>query len=152
MNLKVGEKNMDKLVLISGGFDPIHSGHIYLINEASKHGKIVVLLNSDEWLRKKKGKEFLPFNERQIIMKSIKNVIEVLSFDDQDLTSVDGIKKAMVKFPNYKIIFANGGDRGVETTPELEFCKKNNVETLWGVGGSNKSNSSSWILKKWKDD
>ena len=75
---------MDKLVLISGGFDPIHSGHIYLINEASKHGKIVVLLNSDEWLRKKKGKEFLPFNERQIIMKSIKNVIEVLSFDDQD--------------------------------------------------------------------
>tara|TARA_B100001123_G_scaffold416089_1_gene517314 strand:+ start:362 stop:793 length:432 start_codon:yes stop_codon:yes gene_type:complete len=143
---------MDKLVLISGGFDPIHSGHIYLINEASKHGKIVVLLNSDEWLRKKKGKEFLPFNERQIIMKSIKNVIEVLSFDDQDLTSVDGIKKAMVKFPNYKIIFANGGDRGVETTPELEFCKKNNVETLWGVGGSNKSNSSSWILKKWKDD
>ncbi len=152
MSLKVGEKNMDKLVLISGGFDPIHSGHIYLINEASKHGKIVVLLNSDEWLRKKKGKEFLPFNERQIIMKSIKNVIEVLSFDDQDLTSVDGIKKAMVKFPNYKIIFANGGDRGVETTPELEFCKKNNVETLWGVGGSNKSNSSSWILKKWKDD
>ena len=143
---------MDKLVLISGGFDPIHSGHIYLINEASKHGKIVVLLNSDEWLRKKKGKEFLPFNERQIIMKSIKNVIEVLSFDDQDLTSVDGIKKAMVKFPNYKIIFANGGDRGVETTPELEFCKKNNIETLWGVGGSNKSNSSSWILKKWKDD
>ena len=102
--------------------------------------------------KEKKGKEFLPFNERQIIMKSIKNVIEVLSFDDQDLTSVDGIKKAMVKFPNYKIIFANGGDRGVETTPELEFCKKNNVETLWGVGGSNKSNSSSWILKKWKDD
>ena len=143
---------MDNLVLISGGFDPVHSGHIYLINEASKYGKIVVLLNSDDWLRKKKGREFLPFNERQIIMKSIKNVIEVLSFDDQDSTCIDGIKKAISKFPNYKIMFANGGDRSQETTPELEFCKNNNIETIWGVGGSNKSNSSSWILKKWKDN
>ena len=143
---------MDNLVLISGGFDPVHSGHIYLINEASKYGKIVVLLNSDDWLRKKKGREFLPFNERQIIMKSIKNVIEVLSFDDQDSTCIDGIKKAISKFPNYKIMFANGGDRSQETTPELEFCKNNNIETIWGIGGSNKSNSSSWILKKWKDN
>ena len=143
---------MDNLILISGGFDPVHSGHIYLINEASKYGKIVVLLNSDDWLRKKKGREFLPFNERQIIMKSIKNVIEVLSFDDQDSTCIDGIKKAISKFPNYKIMFANGGDRSKETTPELEFCKNNNIETIWGVGGSNKSNSSSWILKKWKDN
>ena len=143
---------MDNLVLISGGFDPVHSGHIYLINEASKYGKIVVLLNSDDWLRKKKGREFLPFNERQIIMKSIKNVTEVLSFDDQDSTCIDGIKKAISKFPNYKIMFANGGDRSQETTPELEFCKNNNIETIWGIGGSNKSNSSSWILKKWKDN
>ena len=143
---------MHNLVLVSGGFDPIHSGHIYLIQEASKYGKIVVLLNSDDWLRKKKGREFLPFNERQIIMKSIKNVIEVLSFDDQDSTCIDGIKKAISKFPNYKIMFANGGDRSKETTPELEFCKNNNIETIWGVGGSNKSNSSSWILKKWKDN
>ena len=85
-------------------------------------------------------------------MKSIKNVIEVLSFDDQDSTCIDGIKKAISKFPNYKIMFANGGDRSQETTPELEFCKNNNIETIWGIGGSNKSNSSSWILKKWKDN
>ena len=147
-----GEKNMDKLVLISGGFDPIHSGHINLINEASKHGEVIVLLNSDEWLIKKKGKEFLPFAEREIIMKSIKNVIDVLSFDDQDLTCIDGIKKTIIKYPNYKIIFANGGDRNQNTTPESEFCQLNNIETIWGVGGSNKSNSSRWILKRWKDN
>ena len=75
---------MSELVLISGGFDPIHSGHISLIQEASKYGEVVILLNSDRWLREKKGKEFLPFNEREIIMKSIKNVIDVLSFNDSD--------------------------------------------------------------------
>ena len=142
---------MNNLVLISGGFDPIHSGHIYLIQQASKYGKIVVLLNSDEWLKKKKGREFLPFDERLIIMKSIKNVLDVLSFDDKDMTVVKGIEKAITKYPNYSIKFANGGDRDDKNTPEAEFCKKNNIETLWGIGGTNKSNSSSWILKKWKD-
>ena len=64
---------MNDIVLISGGFDPIHSGHIALIKQASKFGEIVVLLNSDQWLREKKGKEFLPYKEREIIMSSIKN-------------------------------------------------------------------------------
>ena len=101
---------MRELVLVSGGFDPIHSGHIYLIQEASKHGDVIVLLNSDKWLREKKGREFLPFVERETIMKSLKNVIDVLSFDDSDKTCVDGIRKAINKYPNHKIMFANGGD------------------------------------------
>ena len=144
---------MSELVLVSGGFDPIHSGHVYLIQEASKYGDVIVLLNSDKWLREKKGREFLPFEERQIIMKSLKNVIDVLSFDDSDKTCVDGINKAIKKYPNHKIIFANGGDRNNKTTPSLEkkFCDENNILTLWGVGGKNKSNSSSWILKKWQE-
>ena len=152
MILKVGDRKMSELVLISGGFDPIHSGHIYLIQEASKHGEVVVLLNSDKWLRMKKGKEFLPFNERKIIMKSIKHVIDVLSFDDTDKTVIKGIKNAISKYPNHKIRFANGGDRNGESTPEKKFCIENNIEMLWGIGGNNKSNSSSWILKRWKDN
>jgi len=140
---------MSKIVLVSGGFDPLHSGHIHLIEEASKYGNVVVLLNSDEWLKKKKGKEFLPFRERVIIMKSLKNVIDVLSFNDSNKTCINGIKKAITKYPNHKIKFANGGDRNNETTPEIKFCEENNIETLWGIGGTNKSNSSSWILKKW---
>ena len=142
---------MTDIILVSGGFDPIHSGHIKLISEASLHGKIVVLLNSDTWLRNKKGKAFLPINERKIIMESIKNVIDVLEFDDNDKSCIDGIKKAIVKYKNHKIKFANGGDRDSKNTLELKFCKDNKIETLWGVGGNDKSNSSSWILKKWKE-
>ena len=145
---------MRELVLVSGGFDPIHSGHIYLIQEASKYGDVIVLLNSDKWLREKKGREFLPFAEREIIMKSLKNVIDVISFDDSDKTCLEGISKAISKYPNHKIIFANGGDRNNETTPDPEkkFCDKNNITTLWGVGGEYKSNSSSKILKRWQEE
>ena len=143
---------MDDIVLVSGGFDPIHSGHIKLIKEASEHGRVVILLNSDQWLRNKKGMEFLPFKEREIIMLALKNVIDVISCGNIDETCIDGIKIAIDKYKNSRIKFANGGDRDNKTTPESIFCNKNNVELLWGIGGNNKSNSSSWILKKWKEN
>ena len=149
----IGEKIMPDIILVSGGFDPIHSGHIKLINEANKYGDVVVLLNSDQWLRNKKGKEFLPFGERKIIMQNLKGVLDVIEFDDSDRTCVDGIKKAKSIYKNSIIKFANGGDRNDSTTPgpEQVFCNKNDIETLFGIGGDNKSNSSSWILKKWKE-
>ena len=143
---------MREIVVVSGGFDPIHSGHIKLIKEAAKHGEVVVLLNSDLWLQKKKGKEFRPFIERSIIMNELKNVIDVIEFDDHDKTCIDGLNKVKNKYPETIIKFANGGDRNNSTTPELVFCEKNNIELLWGIGGDNKSNSSSWILQKWKED
>ena len=142
---------MDNLVLVSGGFDPIHSGHIKLIREASLNGKVVVLLNSDKWLQNKKGKEFLPFYEREIIMKELKNVVDVLGFDDSDKTCIDGLRIARKKYIKENIMFANGGDRNDKTTPESVFCEENNMKLLWGVGGNDKSNSSSWILKKWNN-
>ena len=142
---------MDNLVLVSGGFDPIHSGHIKLIREASQYGEVVVLLNSDKWLQNKKGKEFLPFYEREIIMKELKNVVDVLGFDDSDKTCIDGLRIARKKYIKENIMFANGGDRNDKTTPESVFCEENNIELLWGVGGNDKSNSSSWILKKWNN-
>lgn len=143
---------MRELTLVSGGFDPIHSGHIFMIQEAAKYGDVVVLLNSDDWLRNKKGREFLSFNEREIIMRSIKNVVDVLSFDDSDTTVIEGIKIAIEKYPNCKLRFANGGDRNNKTTPETEFCLKNNIQTIWEIGGKNKANSSSWLLKRWSEN
>ena len=142
---------MNNIILVSGGFDPVHSGHISLIQEAANYGDVVVLLNSDEWLSAKKGKEFLQYKEREIIMGSIKKVIDVISFDDSDTTCIDGIRKGINKYPNRKIKFANGGDRNKTTTPNKEtiFCNQNNVEILWSVGGKHKANSSSWILKRW---
>ena len=146
-----GDNPMNDIVLISGGFDPVHSGHINLIKNAGSYGDVVVLLNSDNWLQSKKGKEFLPFNERKIIMLGLKNVIDVIDFDDSNLTCVEGIKKALKKYDNRVIKFANGGDRNSNSTPgqEFKFCTKHNIEMLWGIGGNNKSNSSSWILEKW---
>ena len=142
---------MNDIILVSGGFDPIHSGHIYLIEDASKYGEVVVLLNSDAWLIQKKGKEFLPYKEREIIMNALKSVIDVIAFDDSDKTCIDGIRKAIAKYPSRKIKFANGGDRNNNTSPAPEkvYCEQNKVKVLWGIGGDNKANSSSWILKKW---
>ncbi len=143
---------MREIVVVSGGFDPIHSGHIKLIKDAAKHGEVVVLLNSDLWLQNKKGKEFLTFKERAVIMNELKNVIDVIEFDDGDTTCIDGLKKVKNKYSDSIIKFANGGDRNDNSTPESIFCNKNNIELLWGVGGNDKSNSSSWILKKWREN
>ena len=142
---------MNDIILVSGGFDPLHSGHIYLITDASKYGDVVVLLNSDAWLIQKKGREFLPYKEREMIMNALKSVIDVIAFDDSDKTCIDGIRKAIEKYPNRKIKFANGGDRNDNTSPlpEKVYCEQNKVKVLWGIGGDNKANSSSWILKKW---
>ena len=143
---------MNSIILISGGFDPLHSGHIAMIEDAGNYGKIVVLLNSDKWLVDKKGKFFLPFKERSIIMLALKNVIDVIEFNDDDKTCIEGIRKAIEKYPNKKIKFANGGDRDLKRTPtnEKEFCEKNGIENIWEMGGNFKKNSSSWILKRWK--
>ena len=100
-------------------------------------------------LRNKKGKEFLPFSERKIIMQNIKGVLDVIEGNDNNKTCINGIKKAKSIFKNKVIKFANGGDRNNNTTPEKKFCDENNIETLFGIGGNNKSNSSSWILEKW---
>ena len=98
---------MNDIILVSGGFDPIHSGHINLIKDASKYGDVVVLLNSDAWLIQKKGKEFLPYKEREMIMNALKSVIDVIAFEDSDKTCVDGIRKAIEKYPNQKITKGN---------------------------------------------
>ena len=145
---------MPDIILVSGGFDPIHSGHIKLIEEASKYGNVVVLLNSDKWLQNKKGKAFLPFEERKVIMNALKNVVEVIRCGEVDTTCIDGIEEVIKKYPNNILKFANGGDRNNHSTPAPEtiFCEKNGIELLWGIGGEDKSNSSSLILKKWKEN
>ncbi len=142
----------DNIVVFTGGFDPIHSGHIDLINEAAKIGRVVVGLNSDEWLSRKKGQAFLPFIEREKIIKQFKNVMQVISFDDTDGTAIDAIRKVKSDFGSaHRIIFVNGGDRTSNNIPEIEEFKDDpKVEFMFSVGGDDKKNSSSWILEKWK--
>ena len=134
-------------ILVTGGFDPLHSGHINYLKEAHKlNPNVIVGLNSDEWLARKKGKSFMPYKERESILKELKCVSKVISFDDNDNTANDAIKQCLEDY--YTIIFANGGDRHNENTAEYDLYNNNErVIFRWGVGGTNKMNSSSWILK-----
>jgi len=136
--------------VVSGGFDPIHEGHINMISAAAeKSDGVILLLNSDDWLTRKKGKHFMNFRTRKIICGSLKGVIDVLEFDDTDNTACDGIKRCREKYPRAKLVFANGGDRTKNNIPETPACERYNVLLEFGVGGENKANSSSWILNNW---
>lgn len=137
------------IVVITGGFDPIHSGHIAYINAAAKLGRVVVGVNSDEWLTRKKGAPFMNIDERLTIIRNLKNVIWATSFDDTDGTAKDAIRVTREMFPKHKIIFANGGDRTPTNIPEMDY-KDDNLIFKFGVGGEDKKNSSSWILSEWK--
>lgn len=138
------------IVLVTGGFDPIHSGHISYFLFAQKLGdQLVVGLNSDDWLIRKKGKFFMEYDERASVVAALKPVTSVFSFNDSDNTAIDAIRQALRNFPNDHIIFANGGDRGKDNIPEMAF-ESPRVSFAFGIGGSDKKNSSSWILKTWE--
>lgn len=137
-----------KIVLVTGGFDPLHSGHIEYFKSAKKLGdKLIVGINSDAWLVRKKGKAFMSMEERLSIIRSLKYVAGTLEFNDDDDTAINAIEKLKLNYPSDQVIFANGGDRTSNNIPEMVF---GDVDFVFGVGGENKKNSSSWILEEWK--
>jgi len=136
-----------KVVAISGGFDPVHIGHIRMILEAAEHGDVVVILNSDNWLYEKKGFLFMAYGDRAEILSAIKGVTEVVPAGDykDDDTVCMALEKLMPDF------FANGGDRGSYNTPEVSLCERLGIGLLWNIGGEKKRSSSELvdrILKK----
>ena len=144
---------MSKVVLVTGGFDPLHSGHIAYFKAAKELGdKLIVGVNSDDWLTRKKGRPFMPFKERCAIIKELEVVDQVIGFDDLDNTANKAIGQVATMIAGDDVmIFANGGDRTDTTTPEYEvYGGYRWCEFAFGVGGSNKANSSSWILNEWK--
>lgn len=134
------------IVAVSGGFDPVHSGHIDMLYQAKAHGThLIVGLNSDAWLTRKKGRAFMPFRERSAVVGAIKGVDRVMGFDDNDGTAIDFLRRIKAQYPECRIIFANGGDRTEENIPEMT---EPDIEFKFHIGGS-KTNSSSDILKRW---
>ena len=117
-------KKKKKIVAVSGGFDPIHIGHVRMIQDARKLGNVIVFLNTDDWLKRKKGYVFMPWEERAEILLGIKGVKEVYS--------------------------ANGGDRKPGHVPEYQVCEDLGIEMAFSVGGDDKPQSSSWLVEKSK--
>lgn len=140
-----------RIILVSGGFDPIHSGHIEYFKSARELGdKLIVGLNSDAWLTKKKGRAFMPIWERDAVIRELKMVdMTVMVTEDLDGSCTTFIREMLDLFPNDEIVFANGGDRTATNIPEMQVTDPR-VNFIFGVGGENKKNSSRWILEEWK--
>ena len=136
----------EKVSLVTGGFDPIHSGHISYFKRAKDLSNyLVVGINIEEWLKRKKGQYFQSWKERAEIIRHLDMVDAVISWDDEDNSACGAIAKCLDI--SEQVIFANGGDRGKNNTPEVEKYSDNpRVEFAWGIGGDDKMNSSSWIL------
>lgn len=142
-----------KVVILSGGFDPVHEGHIAMFKQAKQQYDIVVVgLNSDAWLTRKKGKPFMSFETRWQILSSIRYVDQVCSFDDSDGTAISLLEDCLKLYPDANLTFGNGGDRHNSNYPEHDFCVRNAINLNDSLGGSNKANSSSWILDNWKTE
>ena len=145
---------MSKIVLVTGGFDPIHTGHISYLTEAKKLGDILIVgVNSDAWLTRKKGRPFMPSDERAGVIQALSMVDVVVQFaDDYDIdnSAIKFIEDTLDNYPEHEVIFANGGDRTNNNIPEMSITDPR-LTFEFGVGGNDKKNSSSWILEEWKN-
>jgi len=140
---------MSKVSIVSGGFDPVHSGHINLMLSAKELGdELIVLLNSDSWLTRKKGRPFMNFFERKMVLENMWFVDKVIEFNDDDDTAVDGLQKVVKMYkPNDDIYFCNGGDRNsLDDIPEKGVA---GIQLKFGVGGDTKMNSSSKLVNEY---
>ena len=157
------EEKVSKVIVISGGFDPPHEGHTRYIIEAEKLGdKLIVILNSDEFLDKKKaelgGRFYRDIDERREILQwglgiRFGRKSEIIDCIDNDMTVARTLELIRQKYPNDEIIFAKGGDRKDETSlpdEEVMVCGRYDIEMRFGVGGFSKPQSSSWLLERYK--
>ncbi len=143
-----------KIILCTGGYDPLHSGHIsYLQNAKALGDRLIVGVNSDAWLTRKKGRPFMPVKERAGVIQALQMVDNVVAFDetyDSDGSAIKFIEDILLQYPDAEIVFANGGDRTNNNIPEMTV-KNKRLSFEFGVGGEDKKNSSSWILEEWKN-
>jgi len=134
------------IIAVSGGFDPVHIGHVRMIQDAARYGDVMVIINSDDWLTRKKGYVFMPWEERAEIMGNIKGVRFVTQVDDSDGTVCEALRR------HRPDAFANGGDRKTQNTPEMDVCEELGIQMMWAIGGNDKPQSSSWLVNKLKEN
>ncbi|MDO8482632.1 MAG: adenylyltransferase/cytidyltransferase family protein [bacterium] len=147
------------IVAVSGGFDPIHIGHVRMFNEAKKLGdKLVVILNNDNWIKKKKGAPFMPDYERKEVIEALSSVDEVILTSHSENPDDMSVRAELEKIRPH--IFANGGDRTVQDSqkvssslsPEAVLCETVGIKMVFNIGHGGKVQSSSWLLKRFKEN
>lgn len=142
-------KKKEVIVAVSGGFDPIHIGHVRMFNEAKKLGtKLVVILNNDNWLMKKKGFVFMPQAERKEVIEGLRAVDKVILTDHGQNPEDMSVSVSLAKVKPH--IFANGGDRKKDNVPEDAVCEKIKCEMAFAVGRGGKVQSSSWLVANYE--
>lgn len=149
---KILNKKKPIVVAVSGGFDPIHIGHVRMFNEAKKMGdKLVVILNNDNWIKHKKGSAFMPDYERKEVIEALTSVDEVvITSHPENPEDVSVCGELELLRPD---IFANGGDRKNEgDIPEAAVCKKYGIRMVFNIGKGGKVQSSSWLLERYKKE
>lgn len=136
-----------KVVIASGFFNPLHGGHLDMIEAAAQLGDhLVVIVNNDVQQVIKKGKVILDEQNRARLIRALRDVDEVMIATDQDPTVAKSLQEVAEKYPNDEIIFANGGDRDSEKAiPETSVCQTHNIKLIFGVGGNEKTDSSTRI-------
>lgn len=139
------------IALVSGGFDPVHIGHLKMFQDAKLISKkVVLLLNNDEWLIKKKGKPFMSENQRKAILSEFKSISEVIIQTSSEPSSSSAIEEFVKKNPLKSICYCNGGDRSdTKSIREYDICKKLGVDLQFGIGGNDKIESSSDLTKNY---
>lgn len=136
----MSNSQQQKRIVISGGFDPIHPGHIAMIEDAAKYGEVHIIVNSDDWLVRKKGFYFQPWTDRKKILEAY--TPHIYSVDDSDGTVCEALRRIK---PDY---FGNGGDRRKDNTPELDVCEELGIEAVFELGGGKYSSSSEVNARK----
>jgi cytidyltransferase-like protein len=131
----------EERIMLSGGFDPLHVGHLRMIQEAAKYGRVIIALNSDDWLIRNKKYSFMTWEDRAEILMGLRDVWRVISFDDSDETACDAIIKEK------PTVFGNGGDRTSSNTPEVSLCQDMGIRLVWNLGGD-KVRSSALLLRR----
>jgi len=139
-----------KRVIISGGFDPVHQGHLEMMRDAKKHGDyLICIVNNDNWLMNKKGFVFMPQDQRWVLLYSIKYVDDIIfthhKINDIDKSVCDSLIEIRNKYPEDEILFCNGGDRVRNNIPEVQVCKDMNIKMIFNIGGDKISSSSDLV-------
>ena len=130
---------MGKTICVSGGFDPVHIGHLRMMQGAAEYGEVIAIVNSDKWLMRKKGYIFMPFKERCEIIRGFACVGNTTYVNNIDDTVCEALKRIK---PDY---FANGGDRKRDNTPEMKICMEYGIDLLWNIGGRKIQSSSDLV-------